>query len=401
MDTDIDWLFEEVYKHQREIPEEKLYFLSDWDCEVEDHEDFNRLLKEAHEKSLSNSFKYSFAYEQFDLKAQILELCSNSYTLSIQESSLTITPSATQAIYLSFQALKRLNVNRYLVLTPAYFSTLESLRHNNSFIYYYHLSDASNFSIDYDKLEDLIKEQNIECLVVTDPVFSAGLELSETDYSRLTSIVIKHDIYVFVDYCLGGLRWDMNKLFVLNHLKLQELIKTDKFVFIDSLSKRLQLNGIKFSLVFASSEIIDGIDTISESIYGGLNGLQAEVIRQLYKPGNSQTVITMHEKQLDKIKANYRLIKAMVTDEPFLIADSNSGFFTIIESTDKTFRELDTKKITLRLLKEEHIIMIPNNRFSYYADNKFGWRINLAKNQDELLRALSKCIRKILYCFHN
>jgi len=395
MNTDIEWLFEAVYKKQRESPDSTLYFLSDWDCDVYTDIKFKILLEDSYSDAQSHSFNYLFAYEQFDLKQQIIDFFKTSYQLSIPENCLTISPSATQAIYLGLKALKNLNIKRYLIFTPAYFSTFESLKENNGFIYYYHLVDKDGFAINFSMLEQVIKEQFIECIVLTDPVFSAGLEFPDDDYDRIITLVVRYDLYLFIDYSLGGLKWNFNELSVLNNKKVGKLIKTAKFIFVDSLSKRLQLNGIKFSLILGDANIVDEIDTISEGIYGGLNHIQISILRKLYTQENSPTILDMHKVQLGKIKANYRLIQSMLIGENFHLPKSNSGYFTIISHDSKSFNDINTKEIILNLLQNEQIIAIPNNHFSYYSDNKFGWRINLTKNQDELLIALQKCIRKI------
>jgi aspartate/methionine/tyrosine aminotransferase len=395
METDIEWLFEEIYKLRERIPEKDLFFVSDWDSDIESDNNFNEILNNAQSRSKSSFFKYSFAYEQFGLKSQILEFVRELYNLQINKYSVTITPSATQSIYLSLLALKRLNVNRYLVFTPAYFSTFESLKSNNSFIHYYHLLDSNGFSIDFVKLEEIIKQQYIECIILTDPVFSAGIEFADQEYKSLAGLAKLYNLYLIVDYSLGGLSWDIENLSVLNHNKLKALLSADKYIFIDSLSKRLLLNGIKFSLVFAHEDVIDNIDLAAEGIFGGLNSIQVETIRQLYMPENNQAILEMQKKQLNKIKANYNLINSLLKDHPFILAGSNSGIFTTVSSTKVTFSQVNTKELVLQLLTEDYLIIIPNNRFSYYPANKFGWRVNLAKNQSDILPALVKCVRKI------
>ncbi len=387
MNTDIEWLFEEVYKIQFVNPNNQLFFLSDWDSEIQESTDFSDLLKESYNRACQRSFKYSFAYEQFNLKQEIAEFASSFYDLKIPLDCLTLMPTATQAIYLSIKALNNLGKKRYLVFSPAYFATINSLNETGSYI-------------DYSKLEQIILHQFIDCIILTDPVFSAGIEFSNQDYENFSRIIEKFNIFLLVDYSLGGLHWNTNELAIFNYNKLRELLKTDNFLFIDSLSKRLQLNGIKFSLVLGSSSTIDEIDTLSENIYGGLNSIQVEIISKLYSHSSFNVILDMHKRHLNKIQANYRLIKTFLSDYPYTIAKSNSGSFTIIYHNNLTFNDIDTKSIILDFLRNDKIIVIPNNRFSYFDENQFGWRINLSKKPQELIPAIGKCIGKIFSTFN-
>lgn len=391
MEHDIEWLFEEVYKIKREGVRD-IHFISDWDVQGEKDMEFSAILNEVYTKAGTNSLKYNYAYEQFSLKDQVLRLANTDRSLNLNEAEITITPSATISIYLTAQALYLLNIKRILIITPAYFSTHESFKKANSQVFYYHLNDKSGLSLNIDELESIIKQQFIQGIIITDPIYSSGIEFQLEEYNKLTEICNKYEIYCIVDYSLGGLHWHESKDFVLNTNKLKILKTCKKYLFIDTLSKRLLMNGIKFSIIFGDEVIIDAIDRISETVYGGLSAAQCLLIKELYEPNNKKLINTICKNNITITQETYRQINSLLLGTDFELVNTNSGYFSLINHKELTIEEIDTKRFSLTLLKEQNTLAICKDRFTYFQENKFGFRVNLNKKKDELIFPLSQCI---------
>lgn len=392
MNHDIEWLFEEVYKIKRNS-QEKIHFISDWDVQGESPIEFTNLLNTVYQESSSNSLKYNYAYEQFSLKEQIINQAKDCLpSLKLEETELAITPSATISIYLTAQALAAMNIKRILIITPAYFSTHESFNKTDCKVSYYHLRDETNLKIDFTELKAIIKQQFIEGIVLTDPVYSAGIEFPLSNYLKLADICNKNNIYFIVDYSLGGLNWKTKDSFILNSCKISILKTCNRFLFIDTLSKRLLLNGIKFSVIIGDENIIDKIDRISETVYGGLSSAQCFLIRELYKLENKNMISSICKKNMELSQENYNLVKSTLIGTDFNIVETNSGYFSLVNHNKLSIEEIDTKAFSLSLLKKKKILAITKDRFTYFSENKFGFRVNLNKKKDELIIPLRQCI---------
>ncbi len=390
LDYDIEWLFTEVYRMKKAYPHHQINFLSDWDVEAKESVELKRILKKVFQQSAQNSFKYNYAYEQFNLKIQFIN--SFNSELGLKEEQMTITPSATTSIYLACKGLSLLNVNRILLITPAYFSVHESLNNLNGQIFYYNLKNNNSFRIDFTYLEYFIKEQFIQAIVLTDPVYSSGIEYLAEDYSLLIDICRKYKLYLVVDYSLGGLRWNYSSNFLSSYEKISILKSYNQFAFIDTLPKRLMLNGIKFSTIVGNEELIDKIDLASESIYGALNSVQCLLFQELYDPNNSEALNKICTENIKHVKSNYNMVNSLLIGTPFNLAPTNSGYFTIINHTDKSNDSIDVKKFSLSLLKENKILCLTTDRFGYHPENKFGFRINLNKPTDSLIIGIRETI---------
>lgn len=392
MDHDIEWLFEEVYKIKRENSR-NIHFISDWDVKGENPMEFSRLLSQVYTDSSTSSLKYNYAYEQFSLKNQILESANPDQSLNLVETEITITPSATISLYLCAQALYSLDVKRILIVTPAYFSTHESFNKAGCHVFYYHLKDDRNLQIDINEIESIIKQQYIQGVVLTDPVYSAGIEFNLDTYRKLSEICKENAIYFMVDYSLGGLNWNGEKMFVLNTDKLNILKENEKFLFIDTLSKRLLMNGIKFSVIFGDEDVIDRIDRISETVYGGLSAAQCFLINKLYLKENRELIASICKKNIETTQETYRQINSLLLGTDYELVETNSGYFSLVNHKKFKLQDIDTKLFSLTLLKEYDTLAICKDRFTYFQENKFGFRINLNKRKDELMPALQNCMQ--------
>ena len=383
MDHDIEWLFEEVYKIKKSGKE--IQFISDWDVNQDESVGFKNLLQHVYNEANNNSARYNYSYEQFALKNQIIELLRNNYKLQLEEVELTITPSATVSLHLVAQGLVNLGLKRFLIITPAYFSTHEVFNKAGCEVFYYHLKDEQNLQINFVEIETIIQEQYLEGIILTDPIYCAGIEFIINDYSKLSEICRNNDLYFVVDYSLGGLSWDITEDYTFNSNKISILKTCEKFIFIDTLSKRLLLNGIKFSIIIGDENIIDKIDLISEFTYGGLSSAQCFLIKELYRAENQKIISTICQNNIRHSKDNYNLIKSLLLGSDFYIENTNSGYFSLINHKKFELNSVDTKLYSLNLLENEKILCITKDRFTFYSSNKFGFRINLNKKSEQLI----------------
>jgi aspartate/methionine/tyrosine aminotransferase len=390
MDTNIEWLFEEVYKLRKERRE--INFLSDWDGESTSSAEMENFIKRVYSSSAQQSEKYIFSYEQFELKSKVAHALNAANNLTLTDDSISITPSATVSLFLAIQSFAALGIKRVLVLTPSYFSVHQALARSSCHVFYHHLLDTDEFSLRTEEIQQKIDEQEIDCIVFSDPVYSAGIEVRECDYQQLIFVCQKKQVMLVLDYSLGGLEWERNDGFLTPGIKLHELAQLDRFLFVDSLSKRLSLNGLKFSIAIGDEKIIDQIDRLAEGVYGGLNRPQLELIHRVYGMTSMKLFQLERERTVAKLQSNYRLLTTALKNSPFALYPSNSGFFSVIYDKEKFLKNVDTKRWALNLLQQHQLLVLPSDRLSFYKENHLGCRINLYKPIESLLPVLAKFI---------
>lgn len=400
LDLDIEWLFEEVYRRREENPSNPPVFVSDWDV-ISDHQaEFAKLLTSVFKVAETRTSKYVYGYEQFSLKRQLIDFARKISQLSLDESNLVLSPSATASIYLLAQGLKSLNLTRILLITPAYFAVHDSLHKAQLKVFYYHLKDQEELQLNFEAIGRIIKEQNIHVLFLTDPVYSSGYEFTINDYKEIVNICFSYDVQLIVDYSLGGLLWESNKGFILPAEKIKAIQQLPKFAFIDTLSKRLLLNGVKFSLLIGDNNIVDKVDLNIESVYGGLNSIQSTLIGELYNESANHIVDKLCNQNLKEIKEHFALVTTHLYSTDFYLPPTNSGYFTVINHKNYKLEDINTRKYALTMLNQQNVVVLTKERFSYYQENKFGFRINLNLPINRLLIPINQCIRQNFEAFH-
>ncbi|HKP02848.1 MAG TPA: pyridoxal phosphate-dependent aminotransferase [Chthoniobacterales bacterium] len=335
-----------------------------------------------------------YAYGE-DLTEEIscfLGLLARSGNVNLQPRNIAVTLNATNALYLSLHALKRLGVNRFLVITPTYYSVIETLDSFGSSVIYHHLLDEEAFFLDLKAIRRAVEWQQIDAIILTDPVYSAGIEHDISAYSGLSAICNEHHIWLLCDYALGGLFWHRPPTRLLDAAKLSALSSLERFIYIESPPKRLFLNGMKHAAVVASSNVTNLIHDLASRMSGGFCSTQLSVLKALYDPNNQTGIVAYMEGNRLRIEANFASLQSSLLGTAFYTYSSNSGHFTMLCHKHRRIENANTKRIVKRLLWEHGLYVLPSEHFSYYGRNHFGVRINLMNDVSAFLIPLNRAL---------
>jgi aspartate/methionine/tyrosine aminotransferase len=391
IDYSSKWVFELLNEYKK-TTDNYYYFVSDWN--VTDHEigyPF-KLIDRAANETKELSIKYLFVEDQQDLKSLVRQLLNES-NFEINLSEISIVGSATSALYATLLSLHKLGITKYLIFTPVYFSILETLKDFGADIYYFHLRDIDGFKIDNTVLAKTIDLYNIQAVIITDPLYSCGIGIPDSDLSAIAQLSVEKGFYLVDDSSLGGLVWTKEHQDLIPVDKLKVASSTKRLVFIDSLSKKLLVNGIKSALIIGNSTLISVIEKTINQFYGGFNSIQLSMVKELYLPKNRVDLEEILNEQIENIVNNFELLESILRDSDYYAYPTDSGFFTIVAHKYLTMKELDVKGIIRKFLFDEQVFALPSFYFCFHAENKFGFRVNLLLNPHHLMPAILKCIR--------
>ena len=389
IDYSSKWIFELIEDFTK--AGKNYYFVSDWNVD----EDFvnypKNLIDLSAENAKGGSLKYSFVEMQNELQFLIQFLLKNN-DLNFETSSITVVGSATAALYATILSLHKINVSKFLVFTPIYYSILETLMDINADIYYFHLNDNDTFHIDFEVLLKVIDQHQIQAIIITDPLYSCGIGIPFDDIERLSLLCKEKDCWIINDSSLSGLFWNKAHQDIISIDKIKTISVTDKFIFIDSLSKKLLINGVKSALIIGRSDLIESIQTYINQFYGGFTSMQITLFKELYQPYNKTHIEGILNTNVRNIKNNFELLESTLRGSEYMAYPSNTGFFTIIAHKNLTMREIDSKAIIKQFLQQENVFALPSFYFCLNQDNKFGFRVNLLLNPHQSMPAIRKCI---------
>ena len=348
--------------------------------------------KKALKDSLENINEYFFIDEMENLKKWFCRQIIRSEKIEVMPSYFAITSNGTSSAMLSLQTLNMTEGIRPILLTPIYFSYINLLKSMGTDIEYYQIIKDGNLNINYLELIDTIAKTNSNILILNDPIFGSGIPITNDIYKRLISICDKYHMILFVDYVYGGMEWN-SRPSLANSFLINSIQDGKPIIYIDSISKRLFTNGIKNSLVFANSEIIDKIERLAVYTTGCITAPQVSYFKELYNNENYEIITDTIENNIVMAKNNYSLISTLITYTDFYISNCESGYYCLLNIPYTLFETKNNMKIADSILKSLGILTIPHDRYLYFDDSYYSFRINLTIDKEKLLISIDKLLR--------
>lgn len=369
------------------ISKKKTVFLSDWDANFESIKMPKISFDEVTNRAIQ---KYYFWTDEENYKKNIIDYFKRTFSFEIPSETFTIAANGTSSLMIAMSALKEKGIQKILIFTPIYFSILNILDEMDFEVAEYNLSCENSFKIDFNKLENTVQTNNIEAIIINNPTFGTGIELTIEEIKKISSICNKYDIWFFMDYIYGGLPWDTdnNQNYIFNYPVYKAVHSANKHIFIESISKRIFFNGIKFALIFSQPDFMRRILRLSVFMVGSISIHQVELVKKIYSLPNHDELTYQIYKNAQEAQRNYMLIKNILKDSPCVLSDSMSGYFSII-TIPKPENESDLI-FAQKILNRTGVLTIPHSRYLLKNSSLYSFRINLLINRCDLINGVTK-----------
>ena len=364
-------------------------FLSDWDS------DYNAIKipdialdsGTVHKTDLQ---KYYFWTDEENFRNSVQDFFLEQFKYNLSKDTFAVGMNGTSCMMLALNALKEIGKHRALVFTPVYFATLNLLDSLEYDVVEYNLYSAENFSIDTKKLEFYVKQYNIDTIVLTSPLFGTGVELSEMTVREIAAICNTYGVCLIMDYIYGGLTWDItsvsNRIF---NFPIYNAIKSaEHYIFIESISKRIFLNGAKIALIFSSASLLRRILRLSVFTVGSMAFQQVNLIPKLYSNEHVSEISNHILHNASLAKRRFEMIKSITADSSMQVSDANCGYF-ILASVPNISAE-DDLSLALKILERTGVLTTPHSRYLHKEKDRYFFRINLLLKLDDLLIGISR-----------
>lgn len=370
-------------KHNGQDP----IFLSDWNS------DYNSILipsLEYNSTQFSDLQNYYFWTDENDYRSNIQSFFSYHFSQLISKDCFTIGSNGTSSMMLALTALREAGRKKALIFTPIYFSTLNMLDQLEFDVVEFNLSFHNNFYIDINQLENTIVKTNSDIIIITNPLFGSGVEIDIDTIKKISDVCNTHNVCLIMDYIYGGMAWKVSEPidYIFQYQVYCAVSLTEQHVFIESISKRLFLNGAKFSLVFSSSSIMRRILRISVFMIGSMAFQQVNLVSQIYCSSSVPVLSNLITENAATANNHYRIIKTMLYDSPANISNANCGYFAIITLPKKDRKE--DIAYAIDLLNRTGVLTIPHSRYLFNEDGFYSFRINLLLDYNNLIEGVTR-----------
>lgn len=260
--------------------------------------------------------QYAPGIGNYDLLEHIRLHFSNS--VPVKQDNLLILQGATEGIFLTFFYLTTILERPYSVLSfdPVY-ESYPILARMFGIPFVYGQLDR-DLSVDFQRLEKQIREQNVKVMFIASPGNPLGKVWPRREMEQIVDLSRKYGFYILFDAVYKNIYFDdvpFNPL-VLNHNRL---------FYIDSFSKTLSITGWRIGYIITPEDHMVRIRDMHD--YTGLCApsiLQVAIARYLEKTGYGKDYI---ETVKQKCRLSARFLTGVLEEEGFEVAAIQGGYF--------------------------------------------------------------------------
>ena len=358
-------------------------FISTWNKDEEINPFPNAKIIEYNQLNSSQVSDYYFSDEFLDLKKYIISENDEFKRNNISIQNFAFVSNGTIGAWLSILAIfKEKKCVKALLLSPIYYLYIEILKQLNIEIY---VESFPNNNID--QICNTILSQNINLVIINNPLFGTGICISNSDIKIIQLALLKTNGYILIDNIYNGLKWNNNIL--LNDFKLyNELSYYNNYVILESLAKNLFLNGIKHCAIFSNSKLINKIEKNSVVFCVSITSQQYNYIKRLYSRAENSFVKKQLSQNINYVKNTYNLILSMFAEKNVYVSKCTSGVFCLLGIPKNNFSCKDDLSIAKEILYKCNVLTLPYDRYLYSDDVYYYFRVNLMINREKLYKAI-------------
>lgn len=373
-----------------ELSHKSPFFISDWDSSVNIISRPKTILEYSLKKSLENMDKYFFIEDDFG-KDSVIKFFNN-FNVALDKNSFLIGPNASLMLTTALIALKDVGIKNVLIILPVYFSIPQILRILD-IKYIQYDTTFPEYQLNFEEVKTLLKENPIDAIFITDPFYGSGINISLNFYNMLIKYLNETNIYLIVDYARGAMKWDYNTITHIFDFQLYNTLKkANNYILIESISKRLFVNGFKNSLLFSNYNIIQRIRKLGDCFIGSMSAGQMEFLNNLYSISNIISVNEMIKKNISNAQKHFELIKTLLLGTDILYTIPTDGNYVLIGLPKKHYENTADINIFKKILYNLDIYTLPQSLYAHEDMNYYIFRVNLLIDIDILTIALQKLL---------
>jgi aspartate/methionine/tyrosine aminotransferase len=373
------------------LKKESSVFLSDWNKADEVPGIDRTLIINALNEAEKKTSKYFFIDENFKLKLWFSKVLAETNIYNVNSNNFTVSSNGTATIFLILHILNTQSKLSVILLSPVYFTYIKLLRDLSAKIEYMQIIRDGELNVNFNELEKSIKSNNTNLLIINEPLFGSGIAFEYENYNILIEICKKYKIKLLIDYIYGGMEWNYPAT-IINSFFLEKSSANPEIIFVESISKRIFLNGIKTSLVFAHANLIKEFEISSVHTIGALTSPQISIFKQIYELSSRESVLYSINNNINIARNNYALLNSLLLGTDFKLSNCNSGYFCLLYMPYKSFNRYNNMQIAEYLAESKNVLTIPHDRYLHFSNTFYCFRINLTINSSILLSTVRKLL---------
>lgn len=236
--------------------------------------------------------------------------------------------------------------------------------------------EENGYTIDFELLEETIKEKRIQTILFCNPHNPSGKIWSNEELTKLVYLCKAYGIILLSDEIHGEINVSDKPFNSLIHY----MNVYPNIIVSSSPNKSFNLSGLNASYLIVKDEALRAvINAELKKFHITINRVGMEFIRIVYTYGNE-----WHIRMIQQIKTNIQLVEKLLNSSQIQIEKPDSGYLIWM----KLNKIEDTDSFVIELAKETGVLIETGSRFIENYENYV--RINVATSSDLLTTAIKK-----------
>lgn len=307
-----------------------------------------------------------------ELRSAISNYLSKYFNINFDKDEICLTVGGSEGLLSTFTALIN-SGDKVLIPTPAYPAYESCVKLLGGEILNYYLKE--DFSIDFNKLEEIILKESPKIMVLSYPSNPTGAVLSKEDRDKLYTLIKDKDIMVISDEIYSSLVFEDEYYSIAQY----EDIK-NKIVLVSGFSKMFSMTGLRLGYICASPTLMGNIIKVHQYNVS----CAPSIVQWGAYEGIKNCLDDVEHMKSEFVKRRDYLYKKLLS----LGFEVNlpKGAFYIFPSI-KNFN-MSSDEFCERVLHEAKVAMVPGSAFGGGGEGHI--RISYSYSMEELQEALER-----------
>lgn len=303
------------------------------------------------------------------------EELSNHYN-NFKTDDFLITNGGTEAITIIFTYLMKILPENFTTLAfdPVYevYNNIPAI-YNKKFISFSFDDDGN---IDFQKLRNTIRENNVKLIFINTPGNPYGRFWSKKEFDIIIKMAKEENFYIILDAVYNELYFEEKPYLPLDNLN-------ENIFYINSFSKLFSVTGWRIGYLVADKSHMSKIQQIHDYIGLCSPSILQEALALFIKENDfgREYVSTLRK----NLRMSFNLLEPELEQLGFEIPETKGGYFIWAKLPNKYNDSFD---FAMNLYNKEKLAVIPGIHFSKNCNNYI--RLNIARNTNEIKEAISR-----------
>ena len=341
-------------------------FIADMDFKLPEE-----ILKPMHERYAVPDFGYFHVQDSF--YESIMEWYKDVHQIDLKKEWIVPSCGTVASMHIATDLLAR--GKNILMMTPVY-GPFKSCCHFGTMFTCPLLLNENRYEIDFDEMESLFKEKDMEVLLMCNPHNPGGRSWTREELSRLVGLCKEYGVTILSDEIHSDLQISNQKFTSL--IEFQDVY--DRILVSTSPNKTFSISGLATSYVLcANAQIKEQYEGYMSGLHLGQNRVGIEMTEIVYRNGKAW------RNELEQvIRKNVEMVSATMKRLDVTMMEPDAGFLVWIRVKDT----IDVDAFIVDLAKEHHVLLETGSRF---VENYKGWiRINVGTSPVLVQKAMSR-----------